>query len=261
MATRKTSTALMSYDADFAAAALAESKKSSQFSSSSSFLSVSQGVLKRDGLPIPGSAINCVILAWCAENACYEGTFDPRNPESPVCFAFSGADDEPMAPHTNSAKPQHEICATCPKNQWGSDPKGGAGKACKNLRRLMLVPAGEVDERTGKFVAPTALDSTILGLKVPPTSTKGFDAYIKQVAHAMKRPSFGVYTRITVAPHAKNQLEVTFECLGNVAPLLVPQIMELRTIADQDLIQPYAPWVEKKPSVTQKAPQKRGGRY
>lgn len=30
-------------------------------------------------------------------------------------------------------------CATCPFNQWGSDPKGGKGKACKDMRNLFIL--------------------------------------------------------------------------------------------------------------------------
>jgi len=32
------------------------------------------------------------------------------------------------------------ICATCPMNAWGSDPKGGRGKGCKERHLLYLLP-------------------------------------------------------------------------------------------------------------------------
>jgi hypothetical protein len=36
--------------------------------------------------------------------------------------------------------PQNTICATCPRNAWGSAPNGGKGKACGDHRRLAVVP-------------------------------------------------------------------------------------------------------------------------
>lgn len=48
-------------------------------------------------------------------------------------------------------------CDTCPLNQYGSDPRGGDGKACKNMRRLYLMVSG---------------DPNCYLLTVPPTSIK-----------------------------------------------------------------------------------------
>ena len=33
-------------------------------------------------------------------------------------------------------------CADCPHNQWGTDPKGGKGKACKNMVRVYVLQEG-----------------------------------------------------------------------------------------------------------------------
>jgi len=34
-------------------------------------------------------------------------------------------------------------CAECPMNKWGSEPKAGRGKACKELKILYLLPKGK----------------------------------------------------------------------------------------------------------------------
>lgn len=36
------------------------------------------------------------------------------------------------------------MCSTCPLNQWGSDPKGGKGKACKDMRNMFIVREGNI---------------------------------------------------------------------------------------------------------------------
>ncbi|MGN0706600.1 MAG: hypothetical protein ACI4JC_01190 [Faecalibacterium sp.] len=56
-------------------------------------------------------------------------------------------------------------CEHCPYNQYGSDPNGGKGKACKNMRRIYLMRSG---------------DPNIYLLTVPPTS-------IKEVSNALAR--------------------------------------------------------------------------
>lgn len=62
-------------------------------------------------------------------------------------------------------------CANCPYNQFGSDPKGGAGKACKEMRRLFIV---EQDS-----ILPAILN-------VPPTSLKAFDQFISGLVSKKK---------------------------------------------------------------------------
>jgi hypothetical protein len=61
---------------------------------------------------------------------------------------------------------QHDNCAACPKNQWGSAGNGSKGKACKNGIRLAVVPP-----------KPTA-DTTPLVIDVTPTGVTGFMKYV-----------------------------------------------------------------------------------
>ena len=68
-------------------------------------------------------------------------------------------------------------CASCPYNQFGSD---GAGKACKNMRRLYILMSGKPD---------------IYLLTVPPTSLKDINKSLKTLMSKTKTP----YTRQIVA--------------------------------------------------------------
>lgn len=74
-------------------------------------------------------------------------------------------------------------CATCPLNQWGSDPDGGRGKACQNRRRIYLLREGET--------LPVLLT-------LPTTSLKAFSDYIAKRVLAKGKRSYEVITKITL---------------------------------------------------------------
>lgn len=70
----------------------------------------------------------------------------------------------------NKPLPDAFSCLTCPMNQWGSEHQrraGGKGKACKEMRRLLLLIDG---------YAMTAV------LALPPTSIKTWDTYCSGLA-------------------------------------------------------------------------------
>lgn len=95
-------------------------------------------------------------------------------------------------------------CATCPYNQFGSDPKGGNGKACKNTRRLYIVRPGDLFPMV---------------LSLPSTSLAAFKKY--RVAVALKRKKLSnTMTRISLksAKNAGNIAYSTaaFEAVGEL---------------------------------------------
>jgi hypothetical protein len=66
---------------------------------------------------------------------------------------------------------QEHKCSECPFNQFGSDPKTGAGKACKEKYRNFLVPVDEDGEFTGEGIM----------LNTPVTSIGEQDDYISRL--------------------------------------------------------------------------------
>lgn len=60
-------------------------------------------------------------------------------------------------------------CDTCPLNQYGTDVKGGKGKACKNMRRIYMMCNG---------------DPTPYLLTVPPTSIKDVNKQLTRILAA-----------------------------------------------------------------------------
>jgi hypothetical protein len=108
--------------------------------------------------------INVVVLDWTTERLYYDKPFNPQSPTPPVCSAV-GNDISTLAPGKNVTNQQHETCAGCPRNEWGSAPTG-RGKACTEKRRLVVVPPD------------ATVDTTPMRISVSPTGLKAFDNYI-----------------------------------------------------------------------------------
>jgi hypothetical protein len=71
-------------------------------------------------------------------------------------------------------------CGECPLNQFGSDPKGGRGKACKEVRHLLLLRSGHVLPEM---------------ITVPPTSIKNAEQYFLRLFN-LTIPFWGLITNI-----------------------------------------------------------------
>ena len=138
-----------------------------------------------------GKELECVVLdfAWFLVN--YPGVYNANNPQQPNCFAISRINPMDEArdckPHEDAADPQHSDCKDCPKNQWKSAPSGN-GKACKNQRRLVLLPP-DADE-----------DSEPMTLYVSPGALKNFDAYVSRLSNEHNMLPVQVITKITFDP-------------------------------------------------------------
>jgi hypothetical protein len=177
------------------------------------------------------------------ENVYYEGDYDPDNPSAPTCYAF-GRDEKDMAPHpkvVEAGTAVSEKCSGCPNNEFGSADKG-RGKACKNTRRLALLPAGTYDER-GKLKLIDDPDvhaaASIRFMKLPVTSVKGFAGFVKAVSSTLKMPPHGIVTKVSVEPDPKTQHKVVFEPVVKLSDKVGPTIMKRRDEARGTIEFPY----------------------
>jgi hypothetical protein len=84
----------------------------------------------------------------------------------------------------NKPLPDFFDCATCQMNQWGSEHqrKSGKGKACKEMRRLLLLIDG--------WALPAIL-------ALPPTSIKAWDNYCSSLA-SKRGAYFAVKTKFAL---------------------------------------------------------------
>lgn len=197
------------------------------------FFSVRGGQLSFQDSPLPNNEMVVVILDTVFENVFYEGPYNPDEPQSPSCFAFNH-EEEKLAPHEVVVKQGNEMsttgCHGCEKNEWGSADTG-RGKACSNTRRLAMIPAGQYSRHGDLeiFEDLRHYETTGVGfMKLPVTSVKGYANFVKQVAGALKRPPFGVITRVSVVPDVKTQFKVIFEGLDKIPNNLMGAIMQRR---------------------------------
>lgn len=233
----KTENAVVPWDQELAKFAQAAA---AQEAPAVSTLSFRNGVLKHQDTPIPNNNLNVVVVGWLFENAYYEGRFDPINPRSPVCFALAEVEDE-LNPHEVVEKPQHETCVGCPKAEWGSaaaTTPGSRGKACKEIRRLAVIAASEIEtpERIAKAEIALA--------KLPVTSVKIWGTYVNSLSSTVRRPPWAVVTNLKVEPDPKTQFKVKFNHMANLSEEASKAIYARRAEVMKLLSQPYTPQEE-----------------
>ena len=232
-------TAVIDYKAELAklAVATAEAEKPS-----GNWVSFKSGILSVAGVAIKGNKMPVVVLHAIFENQLYANKYDPNNQQPPICYAFGETDDE-LKPHPESAEPQNVDCKTCPKNEWGSDPGGGKGKACKNVRRLGMIHQSDLADIAK---APVAM------AKMPVTSVKNWATFASQVANVLKLPPVGVIAEMSVEPDAKTQFQVNFALLDKVDEQLLPALLNKRRETTPLMYAPYDKPSEKQPEQARK---------
>lgn len=136
------------------------------------------------------TAFSAVVVDFVTIRKFYPGVYDPNNITPPACFAIS-TNPKGMNPSTNSPElqnpPEQGGCDKCPNNQWGS-ANVGQGKACKESRKLALLPPADAGEKVA--------DMPLWTLEVSPTAIRPFDGYVNSVAKTFGLPPVGVVTDI-----------------------------------------------------------------
>lgn len=165
-------------------------------------ISFRNGVITVNGQEVEDNKMEVVVIDSVYVNTYYVGSFDSDKPQSPVCFAL-GRNDKELKPHEASGKPQHEQCLGCAKNAFGTADKG-KGKACKNIRRLMVISADRLNEKS-------IAESEVYCAEIPVTSVRGWAEYVRSLAGTVNRAPFAVVTNIGVLKDKKDQFHVTFQ--------------------------------------------------
>ena len=151
-----------------------------------------------------------IILGAMYENAYYEGDYDPSKRDAPLCFALAETEEKLSPPESlgdarqsMQSDPAGPDCGDCWANQFGTAERG-KGKACKNVRRLALLPG---DELTPKFL--TKVDGAML--RLPVTSVKAYSQFVNKVTKALGVPLFMMRVNITITPDRGTQFKIDFD--------------------------------------------------
>lgn len=241
----KKGTAVASY-VDRMAALAKEATKTEESVSSGSFISFKGGRLSYQGNQIKGDELDVVVIDHVLENCYYPGKYDPDNPAPPACYAF-GREEEGMTPHPNVKEPQASKCSECEWNKFGSADTG-KGKACKNTRRLAVIPADAVSDPEKIMSAEAAF------VKVPVTSVKGWASYVRTLSAMDGVPPLGVVTTLGVVPDAKSQFKATFQKAAMVEQEVIPAILDRHDAMAEEIMFPYPDAAEEEPKPKGRAP-------
>jgi hypothetical protein len=204
-------------DADALAQLAAEAKDvAAQERPSVSRIGLKSGILSYNGGQVEGNKLKVVTVLSSAINTYYTGGFDPDKPSSPTCYALSSMDDSAdMVPHPDVTHPQSDKCSTCPKFKWGSDiDKDGKvrkGKACKESRRIVMLPADCLDSVEDVKGAELAM------MKLPVTSVKAWGGFVNGLSATVNLPPHAVVTELTTVPDLKTQFKVVLTPVARIA--------------------------------------------
>lgn len=226
--------------------------KGQEQSASATFLSTKGGVF-RVGDVVLGSQLAVVIADSIWENVLYTGKYEADRQNNPLCYAFgrSKAEMTPMVEvmdqYPDVYVPQADNCEACPFNKFGSAEKG-RGKACQNRRRLALIPAGVYDaEGLGLYNEPSHFASAdFQTLKLPVTSVKMWQKYVDLLASTVRRPPFGVVTRVFLTPDADDQFHINFELIEELDNELIDTIYSRHTAIAPTMARGYTPHDEER---------------
>jgi len=167
-----------------------------------------------------------IVLGTVFENSFFAGLYDADHASAPTCFAI-GTEEENLAPPESlgdqrqciQTEPTSPKCSGCWANVFGTGERG-KGKACKNTRRLALLPADELS-------VGSLSQAQCFMLRLSVTSVKQYASYANKVARSLEIPLFMLRTRIRIEPDPKTQFKILFEPYdiveqdGRVLPLLI----------------------------------------
>lgn len=245
---KKPGTALTIWEREMAEAAVSHAATEVDTSSFKS-ISTHAGVLSIDDNALDDNEMRVIIIAFIHENLYYDKAFDPKTPMTPVCYAF-GLNEAEMAPHEEVENKEAELCAGCWANEYGTADKG-EGKACKNIRRLLCIAEDAIES------VEELASSEPRMLKVPVTSVKNWNTYASvTLKDEVKRPCYGVITRVKLVPDAKSIFKVTFrfEELIQFDQAIYDAMLRKVKEANESIVKPYLKFYEEaKPE-----PKKRG---
>lgn len=236
-------------------------------------ISMAGGILKVDDEPVEGNSLDVVVLAFAYENQYYKTAYNPNALTVPACYAFSDPDasgdvESAMAPNPEAEEPQGDDdgkCEGCWANQMGSADIG-RGKACKNIRRLIVVTPDALES------AEAMAEAEMRMVNVPVMSAKLWSKYVHKLDE-LGRPPEGVITTIAPVPDPKSQFLVTFalsemieftqETWDALNAKREEAIKELTTAypkqADLDAAQPVTPRGRMANRMAAKTPAKKAG--
>jgi hypothetical protein len=151
-------------------------------------------------MPIAAFPVIVVGVAPHLSKNYYAKGYSDGDENAPDCFSVNSIRPDEASPHK-----QCETCAACDKNRFGSaiTQNGSKAKACRDIRRVAVVPAGDVaNEQYGGAML----------LRLPPASIPHFQKY----AADLKRVGVSISEVVTSMTFVEGPAhpEVEFAAVG-----------------------------------------------
>jgi hypothetical protein len=229
--TEKQSTNVINWEEEMARQARAVAKTERPSINKINFQS---GVMTYMDNAVPDNKLDCIIVASAWENVYYTEKYKQGVVSPPKCFALGvpdGEDPPHMVAHDSVPDSPGPVCISCPMFKFNSDPEGGRGKACKERRRLAVIPSVTDPEMVEK--------AEMAVMSIPVMSIKNWANYVNTVAIQHNRPAWGMLSRVSLVPDKKSQFKVTFESLEPLDTSFLGAISSKIPMATQALLTPY----------------------
>lgn len=176
-------------------------------------------IIDENGEPDSVKSFDAIIVAAQDMRLFYAKKYSGGN-EPPDCVSLdliNGAMNEDAPADITG------LCATCPKNKWGSavDESGEPtkGKACQERKQLLLL-------------RPNDLMPCLLS--VPPSSLASVQSYIRRLPAMIRRPFYGVVTTFELEKQkSDNGIPYSRVKLSLSRPLNADEVAAVRMLRDE----------------------------
>lgn len=167
---------------------------------------VRKGGTEVDFVDRRGNAVPSIDVVFVKSNknlskTFYKGKWVEGDNSPPDCWSSDG-----IKPDAGVQNKQHVVCATCPRNAWGSriTEQGKKGRECSDVRRMAVVFADELAKK-GK-------DAHTFLMRIPPASLNPLKDYAEKVLGPAGVEYYAVATQIgfdSQASHPKLTFRVS----------------------------------------------------
>lgn len=192
-------------------------------------LSFKSGILSYMDKAMPDNEMECIIVASATEQVLYTERYNPDKQTPPDCFALARPGED-LIPHEVVPEPINSACAGCKYNKFNSDLQGGKGKACKERRRLAVMPPpGKIED---------IAEAELVMASIPTMSVKNWAAYVNTLA-SQGVASWGMLTLLKVVPDPRSQFRVTFSGVRRLPDEYLGPVHSRIAAAETMLLAPY----------------------
>ena len=159
----------------------------------------------------------------------YAGKYTEGDNSPPTCWSSDG-----LKPDAAVQQKQHHVCATCPRNAWGSrmTEAGKKGRECSDVRRMAVVFYSELQKK--------GADAHLFLMRVPPASLNPLKDYVEKALAPANVMPHAVVTQMgfdAQASHPKITFRVAEDEADNAIFLDAAEYELVKQLRESDDVQ------------------------